>query len=41
MKRRGIAVSALDKNPIVAAEFVRIITAILQYEIFQKRLEKF
>lgn len=40
MKRRGIAVSALDKNPIVAAELVRIITAILQDEIIQKRLEK-
>ena len=39
-KEGYVAVSALDKNPVVAAELVRIITANLQDEIIQKRLEK-
>ena len=39
-KEGYVAVSALDKNPVIAAELVRIITANLQDEIIQKRLEK-
>ena len=39
-KEGYVAVSALDKNPVVAAKLVRIITANLQDEIIQKRLEK-
>lgn len=39
-KEGYVAVSALDKNPMVAAELVQIVTANLQNEIIQKRLEK-
>ncbi len=39
-KEGFVSVIALDKNPVVAAKLVRIITANLQDEIIQKRLEK-
>ena len=39
-KQGFVSVTALDKNPVVAAKLVRIITSNLQDEIIQKRLEK-
>ena len=39
-KKGYLSVSAIDKDPVVAAELVRIVTSNLQDEIIQKRLEK-
>lgn len=39
-KEGYVSVSANDKDPVAAAEFVRIVTANLQDQIIQKRLEK-
>lgn len=39
-KEGYVSVSATDKDPVVAAELVRLVTANLQDEIINKRLEK-
>jgi uncharacterized protein involved in exopolysaccharide biosynthesis len=39
-KEGYVSVSALDKDPVVSAELVRIVTSNLQNEIIKKRLEK-
>ena len=39
-KEGYVSVSAIDKDPVVSAELVRIVTSNLQKEIIKKRLEK-
>lgn len=39
-KEGYVSVSAIDKDPVVSAELVRVVTSNLQNEIIKKRLEK-